>query len=281
MRIRKGGMLIAMALVLLACAIDAWDWVLSHDQEILTLFRRTPVVGASVDDAAGANTRWARLTIAVDASYPPFASADTQGNLVGFEVDLARALGARAADQPVVVNMDTGDSAFDALAAREIDAIIAGFTYLPDMTVDLAFSDPYFEAGPLLLARPEHPEITDPRSLAGKRVAVEAGTQGEEEAGKLQKQLRNLQVMPRDDAEQVLSMVAEGRADAAILDRSSIPTETPAMEGFRVVGGPIASVPYRVVLRRQDRGLLLTINRALGSMKTEGLLGEMEQRWFR
>jgi polar amino acid transport system substrate-binding protein len=201
--------------------------------------------------------------------------------MVGFEVDLASELGKRLSFGARLVNMDAGDALFDALASRRVDAIVAGLTYYPEITRDVAYSDSYFEAGPVLLARMDRTDIASSRDLGGKRVAVEMGSLGEEEARKLQRQSQGMVVLPMDDVERVLASIGDGSADAAVLDRPAIPPGGLAALGVAPVGPPLRSQPYMIAVQRKNRSLLLAINRELDAMKADGTLAEIEGRWFR
>jgi len=272
--------IIAFALLLSASIADGWDWWTTHDVEVLGFLRRAPIVGRSIDTALGTDKWRDQVTIAVDASYPPFASVDPNGTMVGFEVDLASALGKKLAANPRLVNMDAGDALYDALAAKKVDAIIAGLTYYPDVTRDVAYSDPYFEAGPVLLAKAGRTDIGGARDLAGKKVAVETGSLGDDEARLLQKEVSGMVVVPTDDVEQVISSVGDGSVDAAIVDRPEIPPGSMQTAGLRTVGPPLRSQPYMVAVRRTSVSLLLAINKNLEAMKADGALAAMERKWF-
>ncbi len=272
--------IIAFTLLLVSSAADGWDWWTTHDVEVLNFLRRAPVVGQSIDSAMKIDKQRDRLVIAVDASYPPFASVNPDGTMVGFEVDLATALGKRLAAHPQLVNMDAGDSLFDALASKKVDAIIAGLTYYPDVTRDVAYSESYFEAGPVLLAKAERTDINGTRDLTGKKVAVEMGSLSDDEAHSLQKQISGITIVRMDDVGQVMAAVGNGSVDAVIVDRPEIPPGSMKKEGLRTVGPPLLSQPYMVAVRRTDPSLLLAINKYLEEMKADGTLAAMQRKWF-
>lgn len=271
---------LALSLLLLAATVGVGDWWITNDSEVVWRLRRSPVAGQILERLLGSEPRRGEITIAVDASYPPFASVDSKGDLVGFEVDLAMELGRRLADRTKLINMDAGDALFDALAANKIDAIIAGLVYLPEVSREVAYSDSYFEAGPVILARVDRVDLREPGDLRGQRVAVEIGSLGEEEARKLHRKLSGVELALMDDADHVLGAVAEGTVDAAVLDRSSIPAGSAAMARLRQVGSPLRSHPYLIAMRRKDPELLWAINWELQAMRSGGILARLERSWF-
>lgn len=271
---------IAAALLLASAAAMVWGWWTTHDLEVLEGVRRLPVAGPQLERLVGADARRTSITIGVDASYPPFASVDESGELVGLEVDLARELGARLAESVRVVNMDAADALNDAIVSRRIDAMIAGLSYTPELTVDIAYSVGYFEAGPGILVRSDRTDVVRPGDLAGKKVVVELGSLGEEEARRLLQSTPGMELATVDGVEKALEMVASGTADATIVDRPSIPAASPAAAQLKAVAFPLREQPYSVAVSRKDPGLLLAINRELRTMCTDGTLERLDAKWL-
>ena len=78
--------------------------------------------------------------------FPPWAARGADGELIGFEVDVARQL---AADMGVKAQLLTYDveRLVPALEAGEIDVIAAGLTITPERALHVNFSAPYAESG--------------------------------------------------------------------------------------------------------------------------------------
>ncbi len=271
---------VASLLLLVASAVSGWDWWECHDAETLAWLQRVPGAARAVDRAVGADRRAPEITFAVDASYPPFAYIDSTGKLVGFEVDLATELGRRVADEVRLVNMDAGDTLFDALASRKIDGIIAGLTYRPEAIREVAYSDGYFEAGSVILARTDRGDLRGAGDLREKRVAVEVGSLADEAAQKLQRLQPGMELVAMGDLDRVLEAVAHGAVDAAVVDKAYLPAGLPSTGSLHQVGSALRPEPYLVAVRRGDRGLLVAIYRELAAMRSRGVLAEMERAWF-
>lgn len=271
---------VALMLLVAASIVTVGDWWRYHDAETLAVVRRVPGMGEQVDRATGADVPIPAVTIAVDASYPPFASVDPSGQLVGFEVELGEELGRRVAERTRLVNMDGGDILVDALSARKIDVIIAGLTYLPEVAGNVVYAGSYFESGSVVLARGDRSELRTHGNLAGKRISVEAGSLADEAAQKLQGRLPGMDLVHMGDLDRVLAAVADGDVDAAVVDKAYLPAGSPSMAGLRQLGEPLRSEPYLVAVRRTDLGLSVAISRELEAMQAVGLLADMERKWF-
>ena len=101
------------------------------------------------------------LRVGLDASFPPFESLDANGNIVGYDADLARAIARALGAEPVFVNIGF-DGLYDALQADRVDVVISGLPYDPRRTQDVIYSQPYFNAGQVLVVRADDETFSDP-----------------------------------------------------------------------------------------------------------------------
>jgi len=218
------------------------------------------------------------LRVGMDASYPPFEYVDGEGNLVGFDVDLAREVAARMGVEARFVANLPYDGLYDALTAGQVDAVISALYVDPTRTADFAYSAPYFDAGQVLVVAGGIGGIEGMEDLAGRVLAVEFGSEGDVVARVWEQRLAGLLILPCQTSGEALAKVASGEADAALVDRVS------ALAGLgdrlEIVGEPVTEEPYAVAVRREDRGLLRAIDEALADLEADGTLGRLRQRWF-
>jgi rhodanese-related sulfurtransferase len=92
------------------------------------------------------------LRIGSDLSYPPFGFVDERGQPAGLDVDLGRALAARLGLRAEFVNLGY-DGLYDALYAGQVDVLISGLVIDPLRMDDFAYTQPYFNAGQVLVVR--------------------------------------------------------------------------------------------------------------------------------
>ena len=86
---------------------------------------------------------------------------------------------------------------------------------------DFAFSDPYYNAGQVLIVPAADTTATDMADLDGRTLAVELGAQGHVEAMTWSRRLADLTVTPYDTPDDALAAVANGEAAAALVDNIS------------------------------------------------------------
>lgn len=227
--------------------------------------------------------------VAMDPSFPPFESLDDTGQVVGFDVDLARAIAARWGVEVKIESVGF-DGLIDAVWASRVDAVVSAMPLQPQFSEDVAFSQPYFEAGLVVALPASDSPIQFLEDLAGRRVAVEWGSEGDVQARSLRRHWPDLQIMPMETARAALQAVADGSADAALVDHIS------ALE-FRANGGQVrlllsetsgeaamlltlVSEPYVIVLPRKAPILQEKVGEALEAMEADGTLAALFAKWF-
>ena len=276
-----------------------WSLVIGHCLLLIVL-----AACARSDDTWDRVRETGILRVGMDASFPPFETIAADGTLVGFDVDLARELGRRlgpalpvpsaaegSEDEGVEVQFVANlpyDGLYDALAVGHVDAVVSALVVNPARMADFAYSNPYFDAGQVLVVRERETgiegmddgsiELTE--ILSGRLLAVEFGTQGDLEARKWARRLSDLTFVPCQTAAEALATVAVGEADAALVDHVSALAATGGEDGLLILGEPIVEEPYAVAVHRESQHLLQAINEALAEMEADGTMGRLVAEWL-
>lgn len=227
--------------------------------------------------------------VALDPSFPPFESLDEAGRPVGFDVDLANAIAAAWGVQTQFEGVGF-DGLIDAVWASRVDAVISALPLQPQFSKDVAFSQPYFEAGIVVATPSGSGAVQSLADLAGRRVAVEWGSEGDVQARALLRRFPDLQIAPHETALAALQAVADGRADAALVDRISVlqfQGAGGAVELLRTAPNTsddaplvIVSDPYVIALPRRAPLLQREIGAALNALHADGTLEALTEKWF-
>ncbi len=219
------------------------------------------------------------LRVGTDASYPPFEFVDDQAQVAGFDADLARAITTRLGVRVEFINLGY-DGLYDALAAGQVDALISALVIDPMRTADFAYSAPYFNAGQVLVVRRDGPAPQGMSALAGQRLAVELGSDGEVQSRRWAQRLPDLVVQPWPEPAQALAAVEAGEADVALVDAISARTVLRDHPALRLSGDPVTYEPYAIAVPRHSQTLLEVINRALAEIQADGTLEKLLGRWL-
>jgi polar amino acid transport system substrate-binding protein len=220
--------------------------------------------------------RRGRLRVGLDASFPPFESIDESGQIIGLDVDIARAIAADLGVELELVNIGF-DGLYDALLARRVDVVISGLPYDPRWTQDVAYTHNYFNAGQLLATRADESTIGIIDELAAKTIAVEWGSQADMEGRRLQRRLQNVTLLRRSTAEDALDALLTGQADAAIVDAVSGARAFP--RGLTIVAY-LTDEWYAAAVHIESRELLQAVNQSLQRLEESGEMAKMQAMWL-
>lgn len=216
------------------------------------------------------------LRVGLDASFPPFESIDAQGNMVGLDVDLARAIAADLGVRAEFVNIGF-DGLYDALLARRVDIVISGLPYDPRWTEDVAYTHNYFNAGQVLVTRRDGKTIQAVEDVADRTVAVEWGSQADMEARYLAEEVEGVHLLRRATAAEAVEALLSGQAEAAIVD--GVTGAGAAPKGIRIVTY-LTDEWYAAAVHIESRELLEAVNRSLIRLEESGALDRLQAKWL-
>ena len=147
--------------------------------------------------------------------YEPMNYTNENGEFVGFDTDLAKAVCAELGVEPefVEINWDTKETE---LAAKSIDCIWNGLTLTPEREANMACTAPYVKNAQVVVMKKDA-GYTGTADLVGKTLVAEAGSAGEETITG-DENLSQGELVTKTVQTDCLMEVAAGTADAAVLD---------------------------------------------------------------
>jgi ABC-type amino acid transport substrate-binding protein len=234
--------------------------------------------GAALDPVLTAARARGALHVAVDVGFRPFAE-QRDGKLVGYDIDLARAVAARLGLR--VEFVPTGfDALYDSLTSGRADMIASALPYAPEQGFRARFSQFYFDAGQVLVVRAEA-ATAGPAELRGTRVGVALGSDADALARRMARDGGGFSLSSAYDApDEALKDLRAGRLDAVITDNVAALTAVQRAPGLRIAAA-LTSEPFALAMPREAFQLEAEVNRALDELRAEGFLTELNARWLR
>ncbi len=219
----------------------------------------------------------AAVRVATEASYPPFEMVNEETKaLEGFDIDLMNAVAEKAGFTVEFINTPF-DSVLAGIATCQYDAAISAITITAERAENMGFSDPYINAGQVTTVRVDETAITGPGDLAGKVIGVQLSTTGQIEAEKFE----GATVKPYDTVDLAFLDLANGQVDAVVADYPTTLNYVAQMgDKIKVTGEVFTDESYGIAVCKQNSDLLNKINTALGELKADGTLAELEQKWL-
>ncbi len=218
------------------------------------------------------------LKVGAEATFPPFEFQDEKSkDYVGFDVDIMKAIGKQMGMEVQIVNT-AFDGLIPALEGGQIDVIASGMTITDERSKKVNFSKPYYKSGLSIIVKADNTAIKSFKDLEGKRIAVQIGTTGAEQA----KKIKDAKVREFNSASEAFLELKAGGADAVVND-------LPVNEYFlakggnkeaKLVGEVLNAEEYGIAVAKKNTELAGKINKALDELKQNGEYAKIYEKWF-
>jgi cystine transport system substrate-binding protein len=214
------------------------------------------------------------LKVGTEGTYAPFTFHDqASGNLTGFDVEIARAIGQRLG-----VRVEFVEGKWDGLIAglddQRYDTVINEVTITPARQAKYAFSSPYIVSKAALIVNSSNQSI---HSFSGKNSAATLTSN----FAQLARQY-GAQVVGTAGFNESIALVSAGRADATIndslsyLDFKKHQPNAPVKVAATQAGADLQGA----IIRKGEPELLAAINNALAALKADGTYLRISEKYF-
>lgn len=216
------------------------------------------------------------ILIGVTSDTPPLGSLDADGNLTGFEADLARAIGSRIVNEKAVVLVPvTNRTRAAKLDYEYIDFAVAMISNTQANQDRYQQSDPYYRDPVGFLCRPG--EVTAESSLSGKTIGVFLGSLSKSQLqAKTEKLEQKPQLIDYTSFEELSAALTAGEIDLVCAEQSLL--RQMDVSGFSIADYTIGTIDYAVTMRKNETDLYQLVGRILGDMGKDGTLSALYQK---
>lgn len=199
-------------------------------------------------------------TVATSPDYAPYESLDTDGNIVGFDVDMVAKLEEyMSEDEGKTVKFEFKQMDFDNIITQiqgdQVDLGISGFTYSEDRKVE--WSDPYLGTAQIAVL-PKDSSIKSVSELEGKVLAAQTGTTGEQAANAVE----GATVKTLKNAQEIFNGLSAHQYDAAIVD-SGVAKEYVSSGNFIMIDTSLMSEENYIIAKEGNTELIEKVNKAI------------------
>lgn len=262
--------LTAAALALTACGGSASSTASS------TASSAASSEAASTSAAAGELTtvEAGKLTMATNATFPPYEMTTDAGDIEGIDVETAQAIADKLDLELQIDDMDF-DAALLSVQQGKADIVMAGVTVTDERKAVMDFSDSY-ATGIQSIIVPEGSDITSPDDLAGKKIGTQRGTTGyiycSDDFG-------DENVVAYDDGLTAVQALNNGQVDAVVIDNAPAKEYVAANPGLKVLETSYAEEDYAIGLAKGS-ALEDAVNAALEELKADGTLQSIVDKYI-
>lgn len=218
------------------------------------------------------------LRVGSETTYPPFEFQDEKSKeYVGFDMDIVRAVGKQMGYEVQIQSM-AFDGLIPALEAGNIDALISAMTITEERAKKVNFSQAYYKSGLAIMVRKDNTNIQGFDDLTGKKIGVQIGTTGADQAAKV----KDAKISTFNSAPEAFMELKAGGVDAVIND-------LPVNEYYitqgggkdaKIVGKPLTAEEYGIATAKKNTELAGKIDKALAELKKNGEYEKIYVKWF-
>ena len=219
-----------------------------------------------------------RFVLGLDAGFPPMGFADEDGNIVGFDIDVAQAVCDKLGVELVKQKIDWNEKE-TLLNEGKIDCIWNGMSVSPARAETMNLSEPYMNNEMVFVVWGSS-TIRSRSDLKGKLACVQDGSTAQEilEASELYADLR---VKPLPEIASMLEDLKRGNSDVAFLDSvAAYYLIASGQKDYYVLPGNLAEEEYAVGFRKGDQALRDRVQEILNELRQDGTLAEISVKWF-
>lgn len=224
------------------------------------------------------------FVVGLDDNYPPAGFRDKKGDLVGFDIDLAKEaakrLGVKAVFKPVqwdgvLLNLKSGD----------IDLIWNALGITPERQKEIGFTDSYMADRNIIVVKSGSP-IKTKADLEGKIIGLQLGSTAEPAVTKDPISSKLKEIRKFESPTVALMDLEAGRINAVVTNemnaRYLITTDKTADKYYILTDkeGDFDKEPFGVGVRKEDVSFLAELNRVLTEMKADGTAAKISNQWF-
>jgi polar amino acid transport system substrate-binding protein len=221
------------------------------------------------------------LVVGMAGNMPPLNMTTKEGELIGYEVDLARAM-AMAMGARVKLEVIPFAELLPALQSGKIDLILSNMTITPGRNLKVAFVGPYFTSGKAFLTKIKTIAMADdPEDLDAKNTKLVA-LKGSTSQAFVEEAIPDATLVTARDYDEAVKMVLEDKVHAMVADYPIcvVSVFRYPNQGLLSVVTTLTYEPIGVGVPAGDPLLVNWVENFMGIAAETGLLEELKKKWL-
>lgn len=221
------------------------------------------------------------LKVGMSGNQPPMTMVNREGGLMGFDVDLAKALADAMKVKLEIVAMPFGEL-MAALEEDKIDMVVSGLSITPQRTEQVSFVGPYMLSGKSILTK--NSMLTKLASAAdfNRKELKLAALSNSTSAAFVKAVAPDAQLIELTSYDQGVTMVIDGKADAMVADMPLCVLSVARYPDANLVTleRPLTVEPIGIAVSKDDPQFFNLVDNFLEAYEKTGVLGQLRKKWF-
>ena len=250
-------------------------------------FALSPAASQAASHSALPDLDGRTITVVTENAYPPLQFVDTNtGEAIGWEYDAMEEIAERL-NATIEIENTSWDAMIPAVSDGQYDLGMTGITINEERKEQVDFSDPYMRSEMFMLVRADEDRFTNAEEFAAGGDDLLVGAQ----AGTTPFYVAVYSVLDGDEANPRIKLFETFGAGVQALrtgDVDTVLTDGTAGEGYveasggalKLTGGPLGTEDFGFIFPKGS-DLVEPINAAIASMREDGTIDALNQKWFR
>ena len=234
---------------------------------------------AASESEAPASGEAGKLIVGLDDQFPPMGFRDENNELVGFDIDLVKAVGEKLGMEVVLTPIDWTTKELE-LNGDKVNLLWNGLTITPERQESMLMSPAYIANAQVVVVK-EDSGITKLDDLAGKNVGLQ-DTSSADDAFAAVEVSKNCELVKAAENTSLLNDLKIGRLDAVVIDKvvAEYYMSQEGNEGLVELEEQLADEEYGIAFKKGNEELADKVLTAFQELVDDGTAAEISQKWF-
>jgi polar amino acid transport system substrate-binding protein len=221
------------------------------------------------------------LKVGMSGNQPPMNTNSRSGQLIGYDVDLARALAGAMGARLEIVTMPFGEL-LGAMDEGKVDMVMSGMAITAERSRDYTFVGPYMMSGKSILTKSV---MLSRATKAGEFNRAElklAALEGSTSQVFIETVAPEATLVKVKDYDAAVDMVIAGEIDGLVADMPICVLSVLRYPnaGLATLSSPLSVEPFGIAVPAHDQQFAQLVDNYLDTYGKMGLLGKLRQKWF-
>jgi arginine/ornithine transport system substrate-binding protein len=228
---------------------------------------------------------WSKVRIGVEGAYPPFSYVTPGGELAGFDIDIAKALGEAMGAEVTLVAQDW-DGIIPALLAKKYDAIVASMSVTEERKQKVAFTDKYYQTPAKFICKKGSIKEFSKEAIKGKTVGVQRATIHDRYL--TDNYGSDVEIKRYGTQDEAYLDLSAGRVDMLLADSVALSDgflKKPEGADYQFIGPDLSDPKWfgegaGIAIRKEDKDLVEKFNTAIDKIRSDGTYKAIQDKYF-
>ncbi len=247
----------------------------------LALSFGAPMQAADDTSAIGRIIDSGKLRVGMSGAQPPFTVISKSGEMIGYEVDLAKLLAGALGVELEIVAKPFGEL-LGALDAGDVDVVMSGMTMTPERNRRAAFVGPYIISGKSILTKDKTLAAIEEAGEIDRDNIKLSALENSTSQKFVEAMIPSAKLTTTKDYDEAVQLVLDDKVGAMVADYPICVLSIlrhPDM-GLVTLADPLTIEPIGIAIAPGDSLLLNMVENYLGALQVVGVLAQLEAKWF-